>query len=157
MGFSVYAYETYKELIKQRVRQLKKQNSRVSLAWLAEKIGIQYTYLSKVLNQEGSHLSADHFFECCQFLDFSESETEFAEFLRHRDVTINALQKEKITKKIETLRLKQNLSGEYVGDRGVVLNEEIQYFMDPLNSIVRMALRIEKHKKNDATCNFLRL
>ena len=69
----IYKQTSYKQIIKDSVKEKKQQRSSFNLRKLAECIPVQYTYLSKVLNHEEAHLNEDHLFKACRLLDFQPS------------------------------------------------------------------------------------
>jgi len=56
--------------VKDRLSELRKEKPSLSLKNIASKIPIQYTYLSKAMNDGKTHVNEDHLFTMAQILDF---------------------------------------------------------------------------------------
>ena len=66
----------YKQTIRELVKLKRQRQPSFSLRRLAQLIPIQYTYLSKVLNDDKAHLNEDHCFRIAQLLDLDLPQTE---------------------------------------------------------------------------------
>src|SRR4051794_24029697 len=118
-GFSLYSSQNYKDIIKTRVRYLKTRKAGVSLKKLADQIPIQYTYLSKSLNDELTHLNEDHLFRLGSLLDFLPDEVEYLLLLRARNLTTNTQRKDQLECRIGDIQRKRVVRADYdnVGSR----------------------------------------
>lgn len=149
MDFNTYHFQNYRSLIRERVKEMRIKDHRFSLRYFAQRIPVQYTYLSKVLNTGKSHLNEDHLHKLGVLLDFNEEELEFMLLLRSRDVTSEHARKEYLTKKIESIVEKRTVSAQY-RKMSLEVNNEISYLLNPHAVIVHMALDIEEYRKSPA-------
>jgi uncharacterized protein (TIGR02147 family) len=104
---SVFAYDDYKKIIRDRTQELKKRHGqRYTLEKVAHACGVQKTYLSKVLNSD-TNLSADQLFAACQFLLLTADEIDFSLLLRERTASVHQQRKELISGRIQDVRATQ--------------------------------------------------
>jgi uncharacterized protein (TIGR02147 family) len=101
MAMNLGQYTDYKKVIKDRVKALQAERPGFTLKRVAERIPIQYTYLSKVLNDERAHLNEDHLYQIGQILEFFSHETEYLQTLRAYQTTENAARKQALFKQLE--------------------------------------------------------
>src|SRR5690349_11834242 len=80
----VYESKSYKTYLRDALLQKKQavSASRYTYDRMARACGIQKTYLSRVLNSDGSHLSDDQLYLACRFLGVGIEEREFLLLLR---------------------------------------------------------------------------
>ncbi|MEM7647282.1 MAG: DUF4423 domain-containing protein, partial [Pseudomonadota bacterium] len=114
---------------------------------LSENIPLQYTYLSKVLNSENTHLSEDHLFKACRLLNFESSETDFTLLLRQRDATQDPDRKDYLKAQIEKRRRDRKLNTDSLRGRALSQNQA-EYLLNPMCILVHMALHIDSVKKD---------
>lgn len=149
MSINPYQYQDYRSLVKARVRDLRAKNSRYSLRYFAQRIPVQYTYLSKVLSdaKAKSNLNEDHLHTLGTLLNFSEEEIDFLLLLRSRDLATRRGHRDFLTKKIEGIVSERSISASYKKSK-IDLNNEISYLLNPYAVITHMALDIEEIRKN---------
>ncbi len=80
-------YMSYKTCVKDRLREIRKNRSVMTQAYIAEKLGVQSPYLSRVLNTEKAQFSEDQLYRLLEALGFNEDEREFLFLLRTYEVT----------------------------------------------------------------------
>src|SRR5436190_1251586 len=129
-------YTDYKKVIKDRVKDLQAARPGFTLKRLAERIPIQYTYLSKVLNDERSHLNEDHLFQIGQILEFFSHETDYLQTLRAYQTTENASRKQSLFKQLERMGRDLGLSAKKKTGEEMQLQREMSYLMDPFCMLV---------------------
>ncbi len=78
---SLYSEKDYRSIIKDRLK-LAKQDKKLRLVDFSSQLGIQYTYLSKCLNQMGHHLSNDHVYQIVKSLGFNDDEIDYILLLK---------------------------------------------------------------------------
>lgn len=136
-----YEFESYKDAIRAQLRSLKARHPHMTLRWAASQVGMQYTYLSKVLNDDNAHLSEDYLFSLSGTLKFTPQETDFLFLLRSRDVTQNPARSAQLRAQIARIRKTRHLKAQEVD--GELLTEQMRYLMDPLAVVVHVSLDIE--------------
>ncbi len=145
---NVYDSTDYKEFIKEKVRLLGTSKKKFSLRKLAEKIEIQYTYLSKCLNDESSHLNEDHLFRTCRWLELLPNEIDYLFLLRSWSASHDSQRKQFLFNKIERLQKENRISADVQDFRSNQLQSDINYLFNPYTVIVHVALHISPFQKN---------
>ena len=140
----IFAENTYKNIVREAVKRRQKSNGGFNLKRLSESIPLQYTYLSKVLNSENTHLSEDHLFRACRILNFEAVETDYTLLLRQRDVTQDADRKDYLQAQIEKVRREKKLNTETLRGRSLSQNQA-EYLLNPMCILVHMALHIDDY------------
>lgn len=152
----LYEHTNYKTIIKNRVQELKKTKPAVSLRNIASKIPIQYTYLSKALNEEKAHLNEDHIFTIGQILDFVPEEIDYLLLCRAHDLSTDTSRKKLLFSRIEKLRREKQMNVPVVEPSTANLLREMSYLFDPLCMVVHLALEVPSIRKNPLTlCSHL--
>ncbi len=146
--YDLYQYAEYKQALKQRVLFLKQSKSQWTLKKLAEKIPVQYTFLSKVLNTKDTHLNEDHLFRAATALNFLPDEIDYLLLLRSSSVTGEFSRKEFLTKKIDHIKKQRNISADYSVMSSVNLQQEMRYLLNPLALITHVALSLPEIQKS---------
>jgi len=146
----LYQEDNYKLTLKRRMKDL--QTRRPSLTWrkLAAEIPIQYTYLSKALNDEQTHLNEDHTFVLCQTLEFFPHEVEFI-LLQRAYATSRDLERQKhLYRRIREARRAQNYQTDADSKSfgSTQLNDQMRYLFEPLSVIVHIALFVPALRKD---------
>jgi uncharacterized protein (TIGR02147 family) len=144
----LYELDDYRQAIKIRFKEV--QIRRPALTWrrLAAEIQVQYTYLSKVLNSETSHLNEDHVFLICRALEFFPEEIEFISLLRQYAVARDSEHKDHLNRRIRELQRTKSLSASKATLSSTSLDHQIRYLFEPLCQIVHMALDIPDFRKD---------
>lgn len=135
----VFRERDYKVAIKKLVNERKKHKRGFNLRVVAEKIPVQYTYLSKCLNQEGADLSDDHVFVIGEILGLNQREMDFLLLLRTFATTRSTSRKKDVERRIDRIRAEYNLSASLRTSTQYEVPTEIQYLTDPLAPIVHVA------------------
>lgn len=146
MSLDLYTTDDYRNIIKSRVKELKGSRPHLTLRWLAEKIPLQYTYLSKALNHDTAHLSEDHLFRISKYLEFLPDETDYLLLLRARAVTQDDQRREFLDRRLGEIQRQRSVRADYTMSSSD-LNKELRYLFNPLCTIVYTALFIEDYKR----------
>jgi uncharacterized protein (TIGR02147 family) len=141
-------YTDYKKVIKDRVKDLQGDRPGFTLKRVAERIPIQYTYLSKVLNDERSHLNEDHLYQIGQILEFFSHETDYLQTLRAYQTTENAARKQSLFKQLERQGRDLGLSAKKKNGEDLQLQREMSYLMDPFGMLVFVGLHIPIYRQD---------
>jgi hypothetical protein len=144
----LYLEPCYKKIIRQRVKELNAEGRKTTLKKLAERIPVQYTYLSRTLGSADKHLSEDHLFIICNQLELPTEETEYLLLLRAHDTTFHPARRKHLLAKLEHLRTAKKLRASLQEFNSQNLSKEIDYLFDPLCIIVHASLGIEEYRQN---------
>lgn len=142
----VFSESSYKDCLKTRLRELKTKRPDVTLKRIALQVPVQYTYLSKVLNDRKLHLSEDHLFSVLQLLDFEDDEREFLSLLRDHDAAEKGARKDSLFNRIERLRGDRRLKAQAVEPKSGALVEQMSYLFDPYCVLVHAALAVPAYR-----------
>lgn len=145
---SIFEQDDYRETLKSRVKSL--QVRRPGLTWkkLASEVPMQYTFLSKALNSETTHLNEDHLFTIAKSLEFFPDEIDFLLLQRAHAVSQDRSRKEYLFKKIEGLRRKNKIVAEERTFSSSQLMSEMSYLFDPFAVVVHVALDIPEYQRD---------
>jgi len=152
-GMNVFTEGCYKQAIRERMKELRANGKPRTLRKVAERIPVQHTYLSRILNLEGKHLNEDHLFTICNLLDFDSEEAEYLLLLRAEATTTHAARKKHLQDKLAHLREAKQLRASIQDFNSQNLSKEVGYLFDPLCVVVHVSLGIEEYRKNpDRLC-----
>jgi len=143
-------YSDYKDAIRARVKEMQTIRPGLTLKRVAEKIPIQYTYLSKVLNDSNSHLSEDHVFEVARILEMFPQEADYLLLLRAHQTTAHPARKQSLFKRIEKERGSLGVSAAIREGAPAATDfaHEMNYLLDPFASVVRLALHLSQFRED---------
>ncbi len=141
---------SYVEIISNILKTRKKVNSQFTFSRLAEAMGIQKTYVSRVMKGD-AHFTSDQLYLACKFFEFNEEETDFLQLLLEiARCQINARRKILMTRarKIQDRHreTKTTLAAEIVETPQSTSYQS--YYLDPLNLIVHTYLSIPQFRDN---------
>lgn len=154
----VYEYDSYKKIIQSRIKELKTKNPSFTLKKLSTSIPVQYTYLSKVLNEESVHLNEDHLFRTAKILDFNDRETEYFTLLRSYEAATDPERKLYLKNKLENFKKDRVLDAQFKQSVEARLSEEMRYLFDPFCIVVHMAMHIPEVRKSPIRlCTLLKI
>ena len=148
MSFSLYNYLDYKLAIKDRVKEMKKSKPKFSVLYLSEILGIQYTFLSKVLNSDTHHLNEDQLFIAGQTLEFLHDEIDYLLLLRSYGATSDKNRKNFLFQRISTVQKQNNLSVNSAKPQQSQFDDDMKYLLSYHNIIIHVALSIKEVQKN---------
>ena len=148
MAFIIYEHVDYKLVIKERLKDLKKERAKFTLQHAAEVLDIQYTFLSKVLNSDVHQLNEDQIFSLGRGLEFLDDEIEYFLLLRSHQATTNKIRKKLLQQKISGLQTRHNLSSTMSSSAPSQYEDDMRYLMDYQVPIVHVAMGIPAIQKN---------
>jgi len=148
MNVEIYNSKNYKEVLSQKLKEQQKKNRSLTLRKIADLIPIQYTYLSKVMNNEQPHLNEDHLFIFCKALGMEPEETDFLMTLRAWTVAQDADRKKYLFGKLESKRREQKLNVQQKESDHQKLSNEVGYLLNPLCIVVHVAMSNSVLRKN---------
>ncbi len=128
---------------------LKGLGQSVTFRRISERIPLQYTFLSKVLNQPGHHLSQDHLFKMAKILDFLPEEIDYLDLLRSYSTTEEPDRKSFLFARIEKERKKRAIQAEHqdFSDSSTMMRE-MRYLFEPMAVIVHVALWMPVYQRD---------
>lgn len=148
MNRSIFDFHSYKSFIKFRVQELKKARPQATLKWVAKQLGIQYTYLSKCLNDDVTHLNEDHLYEIGRILQLSPVENQYLSILRAHETTHNKARKSELFVQAEKMRKAHPLDAEQIENFRGRIAADVEYLLNPMCMIVHAALTISAVAKD---------
>lgn len=148
MTHDLYVEDDYRRTLKQRLRAL--QAERPALTWrkVASEVPMQYTYLSRALNDERTHLSEDHLFVICRTLGFFPPEIDFLLTQRSLATANDPERKKFLDGKLRQARTLRKLNVEQQSEDAAKLKEQAGYLFEPLCLVVHMALDIPSFRED---------
>lgn len=138
----------YKTAIKVRIKELQELRPGLTLKKVAEKIPIQYTYLSKVLNDEATHLNEDDLFHAGQILELFPQEIEFLMLLRAHQTASLPARRDYAFKSLERARKQLGVRAKTVEPSLQNITQEMSYLFDPFCVVVYVALTLPAIRKD---------
>lgn len=151
---NIYSTTDYRKIIVTTMDEKKFLDKSFTFQEMAKFIRVQKPYLSKVLNKRAD-FSSDQMFMACEYLNFSEEESEYLMLLLEYDRTTYQVRKKKILVEIQKIQDSKR-------DSKNVIAKEIQnltavdfdsssisdYYLDPLIQIVHIFLLIPRFVKH---------
>lgn len=141
-------YDDYKTALKEAVKSNRRSRKSLTLRYLAEQLPIQYTYLSKALNDSKTHLNEDHLFRASRILGLLPDETEYLLTLRAQALASSSERKEYLQSKIDQLKRGRHLQAENQVWSSNALKHQMEYLFNPLAVLVKVALPIKEVQRN---------
>jgi uncharacterized protein (TIGR02147 family) len=141
------AFKDYKAAIRARLEELKASRPGLTLKRVAERIPIQYTYLSKVLNDADAHLSEDDLFQVAQILEMYPQETEYLMQLRAWQSARHPARREFLVKTLDRSRKQLKVRAKIEGG-SKTLERELSHLLDPYSVVTYVALHLS-HIQSD--------
>lgn len=143
----LFHQSNYKTILKTAVKDLSQTKKAVTLKYLAEKIPVQYTYLSKCLNDESHHLSEDHVFKACKVLNLDHRQTEYVMLLRTASTTDCPERASHLAERLKRLKLETALLASTQRGQENAWPDEFRYLLDPIMVVVHVALGVPEYAK----------
>lgn len=143
----IYKYLKYKEFIKDWVEVKKELNLKITYQKLAQEIGVQKTYLSKVLNSD-AHLNSDQLYKLSKSMTLNKEEGEYLLLLLDLARTSLKEREEILLKKIQRIQASKLETTQYI--KKSTLSDESKshlYFLNPWTQIIHIGLTIPVFQK----------
>lgn len=157
---NIYRFLDYRELLREFVEHRKKTEGKFGFAVLAEKLGVQKTYISKVL-AGNAHLSQDQIFLLAESFSLNEEQREYFSLLVESERTGVVKRKKIIRSKIAQIQFEkrnpaQALLASELESTGV--DDFSKYYLDPYTAIVHLCFDLPRfqHRSNEVR-NYLNL
>lgn len=121
-------------------------------------LGIQNTFLSKVLNSDKHNLNEDQIFNIGILLQFLHDEIDYLLLLRSYHASDDKNRRIYLSQKISSLQKKNALSVNSVMPSISHFSEDMQYLMDYYAVVIHASLWIKEiQKKPELLCSLLRI
>lgn len=143
---SFYENTSYKTVLRERVKSLRREDPSLSLRRLAEVGRIQYTYLSRVLNSDDIHLSDDVLFEMARFLRYSAEQIDFLLLLKASHSATSSHRRADAEAKLAAVREARKIDA--VVRSGEPVDREISYLLDPYCVLVHISLYVTRYRQD---------
>jgi hypothetical protein len=143
----IYESADYKKILVQALTDKKTHVSKqFTFQNMAEHCGVQKTYLSKVLNREG-HLTEDQLYLACDYLGFSEDETNYVALVYAHEKSIVPKRREILKKKIESFQNQNRKTEKRIAVTAVEDSSPhiMTYHLDPYFPLIHVFLTIRKY------------
>lgn len=144
---SVFRETSYKTALKNLVAERRKGARPLTLKQIAKRLRIQYTYLSRVLNDPDTHLTADRLYKFCVALGLGREETDFLIVLRDYESADDAEWSEHLLRRVEQARVSKQRDFEVQRFASSQFQTEMNYLFDPLALVVQVSLFLPAYRK----------
>lgn len=145
---NLFQASCYKAHLRDRIRERRQVNSATTLKYLASKIPIQYTYLSRALRDPKVHLNADDLFTLGRLLGHAPDELDFLLLLRAIDVSENPLRRAHLEARRDDIRRSRDLAATPQPLDATRLGSDGEYLLDPTALLVHVSLFIREYAEN---------
>lgn len=147
MNEIIFRREPYKSILRDVLKHQRVTRQELTNKYLAERIPLQATYLSKFFNDQDSHLKDETMYRLCKLLHLSEEEIDYVALLKNYETSETPERQQYLHLKIEDILQKRQL------DTGAAnLKErtalEAKYLLNPKCMLVQLSLFIEHYQKN---------
>jgi hypothetical protein len=136
----------YKALLKTKQKEEVRLRPKLTWKYIAEKIRIQSTYLSRSFNRDEVHLNEDHFFEVLQLLQFDEAEKDYAFLLRSAAMTASEGRRRDLEDRLEAIRKSHFMKVDQVMKEATP--EQTGFLMNPYLVLIYISLHVKKYAKS---------
>ncbi len=147
---SIYHHVDYRAAIKTLFDREKEKGHSLTYTMLAEALGVQKTFVSKVLLEQ-AHFNEDHLFLLSEFFRFSEKEKRYIELLFQHSRSGLARRQTNLLSEIKRIQEESRQTKEYL--RSEMQNPETdavyaEYYLEPMNLVVHAYLSIGRFGKD---------
>jgi uncharacterized protein (TIGR02147 family) len=143
---NIFEERNYRTILKNSLKEQKQGGRSLTLKKVAARIGVQYTYLSRALNREDTHLNEDHLLEVCSLLGFFPEETEYLLCLRGLELSSSRGRRDFLEKKTIALKAARGVGAAF--EKNPSLGNEVNFLLSPLCWLVYFALGISEYREN---------
>lgn len=144
---NVFRFLDYRDILKNLVASRKKEDKKFSFSSLAEILGVQKTYLSKVMNNNGS-LNSDQIYSLVEFFSLSKGEHDYILLLLECERTGLAKRRQKLEKRIAAIQAEQRNTKKILKAKfsaGESQDPFAEYYLDPFMTVVHICLTLPEY------------
>ncbi|MGZ3768630.1 MAG: TIGR02147 family protein [Bdellovibrio sp.] len=142
----VFSYKSYKKCLTDILLEKKKSRPQYTFEALAKAMGVQKTYLSRVLKHKG-HLSEDQLYGACNYLKTSKAEMKYLITLWRWENAIHPERNIYYDKKLAELRHQSLKTENKLDQKTKQLDHLSEYYTDPYFPLIHMFLTVENFQK----------
>lgn len=149
---NIYDELDYKVALRKALDDRKKcLGQRFTYERVAERVGLQKTYLSRMLRSDGPHLNVDQLFKLAEVLELERDERDYLHLLLEHERSQVEGRKQELQQAINAIRQRQQRSEAHIKMAGELnTNERAEYFLKPDLQLVHMFLCIERFRCDTA-------
>ena len=142
-----FRYFDFREIVKELVAERKSVEPHFNFSRLAQILGVQKTYLSKVMAGNAS-LSSDQIYTLAEYFALTKEEHEYLTLLTEYERTGLAKRKQILEKKISAIQsahrnTKKNLQAKFQGENS---NDPMaDYYLDPFMTVAHLCLTLPQY------------
>ncbi|MGE0174008.1 MAG: TIGR02147 family protein [Oligoflexales bacterium] len=132
----------YKTVLKQTIKERRARSPKYTLGYVAAKVDIQNSYLSRLLNNDEVDFSEEMLFSVCNAIEMGHDDFEYVSTLRRWKVTEHPEYKRRLEARIRKMAADFSVRAkreDVVED----LSKQIAYLKDPLCLVTHVALTIK--------------
>lgn len=146
---SVYDFESYKQVLRSFISARRKADPIFSQSQLADRMGVQKSYLSRVLNGE-AHLNADQLYLLAGEINLRDDEFDYLLLLLEIERCGLESRRQGLIRKRDEIRSAKMQSDQFLERTAAVpdIQAFTEYYANPLIPIVHMYLTMPKFLSN---------
>jgi uncharacterized protein (TIGR02147 family) len=144
---NIFRYSNFREILKQLVAQKKQTSGDFNFSMLATVLGVQKTYLSKVMGGFGQ-LSTDQVYALAENFSLTKDEHDYLILLIECERTGLAKRKQFLERRIAAIQAehrntKKNLKAKFSEDS--IADARAEYYLDPFMTIAHLFLTLPSY------------
>lgn len=146
---NIFSSTDHREILNAVIEDRKKAGDALSFSTLAKSVGLQKSYVSKVMAGEACW-GADQVFALTSFLNLGADEAEYFTLLVEIERSGLEARRKFLQTKIKNLRRRNLRSQNVLKSEKIDRQDSImaEYFADPYHSLVHVYLNLPKYQKN---------
>ncbi len=147
---NIYSYLDYRDILRKLVKERQQSDSHFTFARLAQRTGIQKTYLSKVINGSAD-LNADQLYVITEVFQLGVEEIKFMELLLERARTALPSRRKRLEEEILQIQMRHIDTKKQLRAENKTVGTEDSfsaYYLDPYNLVVHTFLSVPRFQKN---------
>ncbi|MGE0526731.1 MAG: TIGR02147 family protein [Bdellovibrionales bacterium] len=145
---NIYKHLNYRRAFEELINARRQLPGRFTLRALAEKCGLQASFLTNVLKGRGD-FSADQLFAIATELGCSSRDRDYLLLLLEHERSVYKPRREELRKRIEDVRKENQKSEKHLAVKAVDLSRELQaqYYLDPFAQLTLVYLNLSPYQK----------
>ncbi|MCC7404980.1 MAG: TIGR02147 family protein [Bdellovibrionales bacterium] len=145
----VFEFLDYREFLRSWIKDQRQKGQRVTFQWLAEKVGVQKSYFSKILNGD-AELSADQAYLVSQTLNLSEDESHYFELLVEHERTGVQSRQAVLRRRLEQMQKQFLLSSAHLSKSFSSAEGLEDYYLNPLLQVLHIGATLKTGDESTA-------
>ncbi len=139
----IYSFDDYRKALLSRIQALKELRPDFTLTQIAEKAGMQPSYLTNVLKGR-AEFNTDQIYRVAELLDLSADKIDFLILLLEYSRTSLPSRRSLLKNRIAEIRAKQLRADSVLDSKKMQISdlEQAQYYLDPFVEIIHMYLNL---------------